>query len=103
MPDSIPAVVHSSYDRRNLAWFVDRLMQSLVFLGGEFSHAILKTPKSGDIRVQEEHGGVSALIEAPDWAINEASKILSMCPDGTAYARLDVVLFDDHLALMRRD
>ena len=29
-----PAVVHSSYDRRNLAWYVDKCMQSLVFIGG---------------------------------------------------------------------
>ena len=31
---------------------------SLIFMGGALSHTILKTPKSGDFRVQEEHGGV---------------------------------------------
>lgn len=76
---------------------------SLMFLGGEFSHAVRKTPKSGDIRVQEEHGGASELVEAPDWAIAEAQRILSLCPGETAYARIDVVLFDDHLTLMEAE
>ncbi len=73
---------------------------SLVFFGGAFSHAILKTPKAGDIRVQEDHGGRAAPVEAPGWAIDEAARILSLCPGETAYARVDAVLFDDHMALM---
>ena len=28
---------------------------SLFYFGGDYSHAILKTPKAGDFRVQEEH------------------------------------------------
>ncbi|MEC8555790.1 MAG: hypothetical protein VXZ82_12350 [Planctomycetota bacterium] len=30
---------------------------SLFYLGGHFSHAIIKRPAKGDFRVQEEHGG----------------------------------------------
>jgi len=37
---------------------------SLLFFGGEFSHAVLKRPKSGDFRVQSDFGG-SVSIEAP--------------------------------------
>ncbi len=73
---------------------------SFVFLGGEFSHAVVKTPKPGDIRVQEDHGGVSRLVEAPEWAVAEAQRILSLCPTGAAYARVDVIVHEAHVTLM---
>jgi glutathione synthase/RimK-type ligase-like ATP-grasp enzyme len=73
---------------------------SLIFFAGAFSHAILKTPKAGDIRVQEDHGGRAAPVEAPGWAVDEAARILNLCPEATAYARVDAVLFDDHMVLM---
>ena len=73
---------------------------SFVFLGGEFSHAVVKTPKAGDIRVQAEHGGGTRLVSAPLWAIDEATRILSMCPAGAAYARVDAIIHDDRLSLM---
>ena len=41
--------------------FVDEVLTrgewSLLFFGGAFSHAVLKRPKAGDFRVQEEFGG----------------------------------------------
>lgn len=73
---------------------------SFIFLGGAFSHAVLKTPKAGDIRVQEDHGGASRLIDAPDWAVKAAAQILTMCPSGGAYARVDAIVHDDRLTLM---
>ena len=73
---------------------------SFVFLGGEFSHAVVKTPKDGDIRVQEEHGGTSRLVDAPDWAIAEATRILTLCPQGSAYARIDVIVGETSVTLM---
>jgi hypothetical protein len=59
------------------AWFADRpwLAQpfmpqvvaegeySLFYFGGRYSHAVLKTPRREDFRVQEEHGGVIQAIE----------------------------------------
>ncbi len=38
---------------------------SLVFFGGEYSHAVLKRPASGDFRVQAEHGGSARGAEPP--------------------------------------
>ena len=35
---------------------------SLFYFNGDYSHAILKTPKDSDFRVQEEHGGRLAAI-----------------------------------------
>lgn len=73
---------------------------SFIFLGGEFSHAVAKTPKDGDIRVQEDHGGKSQLVDAPDWAIAEAAHILSLCPQGAAYARVDAIVREARVTLM---
>ena len=73
---------------------------SMVFLGGEFSHAVVKMPKSGDIRVQEEHGGTSRALTPPAWAIAEARDILAMCPGKTAYGRVDAIVYKDRMSLM---
>lgn len=73
---------------------------SFVFFDGVFSHAVLKRPKAGDIRVQEDHGGTSTPVDPPAWARDEATTILRHCPAGTAYARVDAVVFDDRILLM---
>ncbi len=38
---------------------------SLLFFGGEFSHAVLKRPRPGDFRVQSELGGTAHLAPPP--------------------------------------
>ena len=103
------------YDRAAAALNGDGLVQpfvpeimtagetSIIFFGGAFSHAIRKTPKAGDIRIQEEHGGTSAPVDIPAWAVDEAARILSMAPASTAYARIDVVLFEDRMTLMEAE
>ena len=46
---------------------------SLVFFDGEHSHTVLKTPKTGDFRVQEEHGSrIQSIV--PDPALIEFSR-----------------------------
>lgn len=73
---------------------------SLIFLGGEFSHAILKRAKAGDIRVQTDHGGTAEPVVAPDWAIDQGRAILRHCPGHPAYARVDVIIDDGAITLM---
>ncbi|HKO57839.1 MAG TPA: hypothetical protein VJ276_18370 [Thermoanaerobaculia bacterium] len=59
---------------------------SLVFFGGEYSHAVLKRPRKGDFRVQSDFGG-SAALRIPDARIIEqAAKLVK--PDWL-YARVD--------------
>jgi hypothetical protein len=64
---------------------------SLFYFDGEFSHAILKRPRSGDFRVQEEHGGSIDPI-APDPALLSAGRngIAHISPT-PLYARVDLV------------
>lgn len=67
---------------------------SLFYFGGEFSHAILKTPADGDFRVQEEHGGRLRAIDA-ELALraraDAALSTLSAIGHETLYARVDLV------------
>lgn len=62
---------------------------SMFFFCNEFSHAILKTPKDEDFRVQEEHG--SRIISAqPESALLEtATDLLRLVEPMPLYARCD--------------
>ena len=68
---------------------------SLIFFRGQYSHSVLKTPKSGDFRVQEEHGG-RIIPYLPDATVIEfARRSLEPIPEATLYARADVVILAD--------
>ena len=68
---------------------------SLMLFGGSFSHAILKTPKSGDFRVQPHLGGTERPCKPPDGAIGLACAALAVAPAEAVYARVDMVADED--------
>ncbi len=74
---------------------------SLFYFGGAYSHAILKTPKADDFRVQEDHGGSIRSVE-PDELLEAAGRrTLAALPETPLYARADFVRDDaDRFALM---
>ena len=67
---------------------------SLMFFAGEFSHAIRKTPKAGDFRVQSDFGGKSQLAEPPadvlEWGAHAVQAV-----NRPLYARVDGVVDQD--------
>ena len=68
---------------------------SLFTFGGDYSHAILKTPASGDFRVQEEHGGRIRAVD-PEPALRAAAEAaLAAAPGPLLYARPDLVRMPD--------
>ncbi|GGF59562.1 ATP-grasp domain-containing protein [Alteromonas lipolytica] len=67
---------------------------SLFYFAGQLSHAILKRPKDGDFRVQEEHGGSLQAITPQAAMLNNAEAALAAMPDGYLYARVDLLWFD---------
>ena len=73
---------------------------SLLFLAGEFSHAVIKRPRPGDFRVQSELGGSYARAEPPPALIADASRALSAAPGRTLYARVDGCAVEGRLLLM---
>lgn len=68
---------------------------SLVYFNGDFSHALLKTPRAADFRVQEEHGGRIQAVR-PDAALRAAGDEVMRALDETPlYARVDLVRSGD--------
>ncbi|MFT5357981.1 MAG: hypothetical protein ACI9KE_005218 [Polyangiales bacterium] len=73
---------------------------SLFYFGGELSHAVMKTPKLGDFRVQEEHGGILKSATPDAEALKAAKLCLAAVPFELLYARVDLVHFDGAWGLM---
>jgi hypothetical protein len=72
---------------------------SLMFFDGMFSHATLKTPASGDFRVQNDFGGSDRLADPPAHVLQSATRILQAV-EPTLYARVDGVVEDNQFHLM---
>ena len=70
---------------------VDEGEYSLVYFNGELSHALLKTPKTADFRVQEEHGGLIQPVRATPELCAEGDAVLAALDETPLYARVDVV------------
>ncbi len=64
---------------------------SLFYFNREYSHAILKTPKTADFRVQEEHGGTIQSIKPTAKLLAAAEKVLKCISRTLLYARVDFV------------
>jgi glutathione synthase/RimK-type ligase-like ATP-grasp enzyme len=65
--------------------------RSLIYLGGELSHAVNKRPAAGDYRVQSHYGGAVARHD-PSAAELAAAQAALAHVDGTlTYARVDLV------------
>jgi hypothetical protein len=63
----------------------------LFYFAGHFSHCIVKQPKSGDFRVQEEHGGQMQLITADESLLTAGRHVMAALPAEALYARVDLV------------
>lgn len=78
---------------------------SFLFADNEFSHALLKRPKSGDYRIQEIFGGSNLRIDPAPADLAAARAVLEALPDTLGgpplYARVDLVRgADGRLLLM---
>ena len=67
---------------------------SLFFFGGELSHAVLKSPKEADFRVQEEHGGLIEPVVPPRHLAELGRRIVESLPEPPLYARVDLAALD---------
>lgn len=68
---------------------------SLFYFNGVYSHTILKAPKAGDFRVQEEHGGLISAIEPEAKMLETAKQINDLIEPLPLYSRIDLVRCDD--------
>lgn len=72
---------------------------SLIFFAGAFSHAILKRPKPGDFRVQNDFGGISHPANPPSYVLDSATRAVQAV-DPTVYARVDGIVEAGQFRLM---
>ena len=76
---------------------------SLVFFSGRYSHSVLKRPRTGDFRVQREHGGSLEVATPSREMIEAAERVLATVPFGSEpplYARVDGCMVRGELLLM---
>lgn len=64
---------------------------SLIYFNGEHSHTLLKTPKTDDFRVQEEHGGIIRGVTAEDALRDAGDATLEALDETPLYLRADFV------------
>lgn len=97
-PDGeVGEVLRRTFERR--PFFVQPFMDSvqgegeysLFFFGGDYSHAILKKPRAGDFRTQEEHGADILSVEAPPALVETAQHVLGVVNPQPVYVRADFV------------
>jgi hypothetical protein len=74
---------------------VDEGEFSLFYFGSVYSHCVLKSPKSGDFRVQEEHGGTIRPTEPQHDLLVAGNKAITAIVEDTLYARVDLVRLTD--------
>lgn len=73
---------------------------SLHYFNKSLSHVILKTPKSGDFRSQEEFGSHIRKVEVTEELKTFANKVLSKINENLLYARVDVIRNKEELNLI---
>ena len=64
---------------------------SLVYIEGRFSHAVKKSARAGEYRVQVQFGGTSTPHAPEAEAVTLADAALAQSPEPTLYARVDMV------------
>jgi glutathione synthase/RimK-type ligase-like ATP-grasp enzyme len=68
---------------------------SLIYFGGEYSHAVKKVPALGDFRVHDTYGGKVLKYEATQAEKQVAEMGLNALGLPTQYARIDLVQSDN--------
>lgn len=76
---------------------------SLVFIGGQLSHSGLKRPRSGDFRVQKEHGGSVVPADPPPAVVDASRAVMDSLPHECMFARIDGVETDAGYVLMEAE
>lgn len=73
---------------------------SFIFFDKKFSHAVLKTPRSNEFRVQTEFGGRVTPVIPDEHTVHKLERFLTSFPDPLLYARIDGLLDGDTFTLM---
>lgn len=95
--EKVTAQVIECYRDRNamlqpfLPSIIDQGEWSLFYFGGSLSHTILKVPRPGDFRTQEEFGSQLSKVEPTPEQRRLAEQTLATVGETLLYARIDLV------------
>ena len=76
---------------------------SLLYIGGEFSHSVVKRARAGEFRVQDRHGGTAHAARPSAVVLSQAEAVLRAAlpdPSVALYARVDGCVSDGRFLLM---
>lgn len=92
--DKIPDMQHPMMAQPFLRAIQTEGEMSLIFIDGEFSHALIKRAHGDDYRIQSSYGGTEHAITADDGDHQAAGKILESLNETPLYARVDMIRGD---------
>jgi glutathione synthase/RimK-type ligase-like ATP-grasp enzyme len=73
---------------------------SLVFFGGELSHAVVKKPRSGEFRCQPTYGATTVTAVPSPELVAQARAVMQAAPERPVYGRVDGFIRDGVLYVM---
>jgi glutathione synthase/RimK-type ligase-like ATP-grasp enzyme len=68
---------------------------TLMVIDGRFTHAVRKVAKTGDFRVQDDHGGTVYRYNPAKEQVELAERAIALCNPAPAYGRVDMVRDND--------
>jgi glutathione synthase/RimK-type ligase-like ATP-grasp enzyme len=93
----------AQYDALIIQPFMDEVLDgeiSLIFLGGQFSHSVIKVPRSGEFRVQHFFGGTIRPYAPAENILKTAVEFVDRFAKDCLYARVDGILVNGEFQLM---
>lgn len=83
---------------------IERGEISMMILGGQYTHSVLKKAKKGDFRVQDNWGGSVHPYMPTDEEMTFAEQVVAACSPAPIYARIDIANDNDgNIALMEAE
>jgi glutathione synthase/RimK-type ligase-like ATP-grasp enzyme len=73
---------------------------SFIFIGNEYSHAILKTPRAGEFRINHSLGGTQVKATPSSRMLNQVASIYKTAGLDVLFARIDCLNVDGQMTLM---
>lgn len=98
--DARPEMPHPMMVQPFLSKIQEEGEYSFVFIDGAFCHALLKTAKSGDYRIQSTYGGTETPIAPSPEDLGDAKSVLKILDDTPLYARVDMLRGEDGRLLL---
>ncbi len=93
--EAIPSMPHPMMVQPFMPSIVEEGEISFVMIGGDLSHALLKTAKPGDYRIQSLYGGSETPITPGKGDLDAARSVLAALDEPPLYARVDMLRAPD--------